>query len=313
MIDYIRLHWRNKFRIEKHVIKEGNFEELFQIYESHSGEIRYPYTTSFYGMSIVLTEKYGYVKNSIHKSYNIRHNEESHNYNDFTYANLCEQIDYIINRLTDIESSGITQLEFGLNIPIGVNAEDIIEKNILMHKFKSANHNKEYYGTGKLKQFDHYNYVFKIYDKAKQYGLITNIIRIEIKFMKAKEFQAIGVFNLVDLKNRTILCQLFFLLLKRFDELIIIDDFIHIEMVNEDLRLLRKYSNTRFWEIELKDKHPNTRSRHKDKFLSLLKKYDLLKIKTLLREQLIRKFINLINATSDEFPGLYIGNTSHNT
>src|SRR5690606_19279531 len=136
--------------------------------------------------------KYGYVYNSIHKAFNDRMYQVAHNHDDFGYYNICEMIDYISTRVIDVDVATLTQFEFGFNIEVPVPACQIIRQNILMHKLKGANHNRMFNGGGVLMQFDHHNYVVKVYDKAMQYRLSTNILRFEIRFLKAKEFQKHG-------------------------------------------------------------------------------------------------------------------------
>jgi len=295
MIDFIKLHWQDKDRLQSYVLKEGNFEAVNMVLEKHSGQIKYPYTTHFTGMKVGLTQKSGYVKNSLHKSYNILKTGIEHNFNDFTYSNICEEIDYLSSRLVDLSKSRITQLEFGLNIPIDILAEVLIRRNILMHKLKGANHNRQYFGKGELKQFDYHNYVFKIYDKAKQYGLDINVLRIEIKFIKSKDFQALGIFNIQDLKCKMKLRKLFTLLLERYDELTIVDDYLDSWLNLKDLSALKKYVNPAYWEEDLRSKTRQTKSVHKEKLEVILNKYNLLKTKVVLRNLLTQKFIYLIN------------------
>ena len=295
MIDFIKLYWQDKNRLQSHVLNEGNFEEVNMVLEKHSSEIKYPYTTHFTGMKVGLTQKSGYVKNSIHKSYNILKTGKEHNYNDFTYSNICEEIEYLSSRLVDLDKSRITQLEFGLNIPIDTPAENIIRRNVIMHKLKGANHNRQYFGRGEFKQFDYHNYVLKIYDKAKQYRLNTNVLRFEVKYIKAIDFQGLGIFNIEDLKNKMKLRKLFLLLLKRFDELTIIDEYGDSEIQKKDLNNLKKYSNPAFWEEELRSKTRQTKSIHKKKFERILNKYSLLEIKKSIRSLIIQKFIYSIN------------------
>lgn len=295
MIDFLKLYWRDKSKFEAFVLEEGNFEEVLKVLELHSGEIRYPYKAAFSGMDIAIHKNSASVKNSIHKSYNIVNEEEDQNYNDFTYSRLCESIDYISSRLTDMDNSGITKLEFGLNLLVEIPAERLIRRNILMHKLKGANHNRQYYGRGELKQFDHHNYAIKIYDKAKQYDLSSNIIRVEIKFVKAVDYQRLGVMNVEDLKVKKNLRSLCLLLLKRFDELTIIDNYSGSDIEPSDLNQLIRYSNPSFWEEDLRDRSRQTKFIHKRRFEVLLAKYELLKTKEYLRGLIIRKFIHLIN------------------
>jgi len=164
-----------------------------------------------------------------------------------------------------------------------------------MHQYKGGSSN-DYGGRGELKQFRHSNFFVKIYDKGKQFRLNNNILRIEIKFIKAKEFQKMGIFNINDLKSHIILKKLFDHLINRFDELTIIDDFDELSIPDKkDYDLLCRYSNPIFWEEILKGSHQQKRARHKVVFNNLLERNDLLKTKAFLKTLLFEKFIYLIN------------------
>jgi len=296
MIDFIKIYYRDKSIFEPFVTEEKNFKNLYQTLEMHTGELSYPARTKLESMDVVVSGKSGYVKNSIHKLYNVLESGDDHNHNDFTYFMLCDCIDYLSNNLLDINEADITQLEFGLNINVEIPAEIIIKRNVLMYQEKGYNHNRKYYGKGELKQFDRYNYFFKIYDKAKQYGLDQNIIRFELKFIRKKQIQDLGVYSLYDLKNKRILRKLFALLLKRFDELIIVDSIIDYSVLDEkDLNKLNSYKNPEFWEELKVSKSRATKSRKLKDFKRILDKYNLLKTKTTLRNSLIQKYIFLIN------------------
>lgn len=296
MIDFIKLYWQDKSKFEPHISNKSNFNSLYSVLDQHSGEIQYPHTTNIENMSVVASEKSGYVKGSIHKLYNILRSSEAHNYNDFTYSRMSHTIDYMASKLVDIKSAGITQMEFGLNISTPIPAESIINRNVLMHQFKGYNHNKEYYGQGKLKQFDHKYYVLKIYDKAKQFKQPNNILRYEIKFLSRYEVQRSGIYCLFDLKAKKNLRRLFLVLQSRFKEMVIVDDILpHHGIPKADRDELTIYLNPLFWEQDLLGAHPQKRSRYRSKFITLLEKYRLLETKKALYNALNTKFTHLIN------------------
>ncbi len=223
MIDFIRLRYTNKQNIESFVCDRKNFDKLYTVLEYHSGKIEYPFTAKIGCMDIRITDKTAYVKNSIHKLYNEFNGEEAHNHNDFSYSALCETTNHLDAKLIDLRKTKLTQLEFGLNIKLTVPAEDIIKQNIILHKLKLHSHYEKFKGKVEYKQFDYSNYYLKIYDKTKQFKLKENIIRIELKYKKSKSFNALGIHNIQDLKSKVFLQNLFNDLIKRFDELTIVD------------------------------------------------------------------------------------------
>lgn len=295
MIDFLRLYYRDKSKLENFVLEEGNFDTVNTVMEYHTGEIKYPFTTKLGSMDIGVSEKSAYVKNSIHKLHNFRECSVELNYDDFTYSEICNEVDYLCKNIINAESARLTQLEFGLNVETKMLPEILVRRNFYMHNYKEGSRNN-YGGKGELKQFTHGNYCIKVYDKGKQFELEKNILRFEMKFIKAREFKKFGVFNIQDLKNKQKLRILFKNLIKRFDEMTIVDDFDAGSIKSiDDYNDLQKYTNPIYWTEEIKGIHQQKRKREIQKFQKLLIKNDLLKTKVYLRSLLIQKFIYLIN------------------
>lgn len=296
MIDFVKLHWRDKVELENFVLKAGSFKEVEGVIELHSGEVRYPFTTEKYGMRVILTKTTGSFRNSIHKSHNLVGTGRSQNYNDFCYSDICEHIDFLCKEFKgNLESGRITQLEFGFNLSLDVSVRELIRQEIVMHQFKGANHNIDFNGTGELKQFDYSTYLFKIYDKGRQYNVAENILRVELKFIKARELQGLDIYHLEDLKDRKKLRMLFKVLLKRFNELTIIDDYEESEInCQDDLGLLIKYSNPMFWEVDYQSCNWRDRRLHRDSFERILNEYNLKKTKEILLDKLKGKYVALM-------------------
>lgn len=295
MIDFIRVHYDDKNQLETFVLDKTKFEKAFTVLEYHSGVIMYPYRVNLENMEIVINEKSGYVKNSIHKLNNLLLEGDEHNYNDFSYSQLCSMIDFLNDNVIDIASNKITQFEFGLNIKIPVKPEDFISKNVLMHNFEKHTAIRKFKGRGYLLEFEHYNYKIKIYDKSKQYRIKKdNILRFEIKFLNSKEFNPLGVYNINDLKDVQVLNKLFNYLLKRYDELLIVDGFSSESISDKDVQKLGMYSSFSYWENLINNNQRQTKMNNKRKYLKMLENYKLLERKNYLREQLIAKFKQLM-------------------
>lgn len=292
MVDFIKVIYKDKSTVESLIYNPDIFKELEVILDYHTGEIKYPYRAKLDIMDIAVSKNRFTIKNSIHKLYNSLSGYGNQNYNDFGYSNLCYAIDYLKEKITGIGAIRLSNLEFGLNIIVPKSAEDLIKYNIYMHQLKGFNHDKEFKGKGKLKEFVHSNYSIKIYDKAKQFGLTENILRFEIKFTKSIEFNKLGVYNLKDLKNKNNLNRLFDYLLKRFDELTIIDDYSHLTI--EEKTTIEAYSNFIHWE-KLTRANRNKKSKEKKEFNKLLVNHNLLTLKKELRVLLQKKFSELIN------------------
>jgi hypothetical protein len=295
MIDFIRLYYRDKAKLEDFVLDRKNFETVNTVFDYHTSEIKHPYRTKLGSMDIGVSKRSGYVKNSLHKLSNYRETSEEHNYNDFCYSKLCSEVDYLGKNIIDASKTRLTQLEFGLNIEINKSPETLVRRNFFMHKYKGGSANN-YQGKGELKLFSLDNFLIKVYDKGKQFELVNNVLRFEIKFIKAAEFQKIGIFNIEDLKDKNNLRKLFIYLIKRFDEMTIVDDFDEnsISDIN-DYNKLGRYTNPTFWTEEIKGVHQNKRARYRNEFEKILSKNNLLKTKAYLRALICEKFIYLIN------------------
>lgn len=295
MIDFIRLQYKDKRLIEPFILSDTNFKDLHVCLEYHSGEIIYPYLANLESMDIIVYEKSVYVKNSLHKLKNFRQGKGNQNHNDFTYSELCEEIDYLCEKLVDLKTADITQLEFGLNIDVNKSAEEIVAENILMYKFSIHSQHKKFKGKGEYKQYENSNFYIKVYDKAKQYNRYSNILRFEIKFINKKEFIPLGIRYIDDLKNKTNLKRMFNYLLKRFDEMNIIDALDSENIPLEDYKSLEIYSSSIFWDKMKERKFRNKKMNVKKTFNNLLFKYDLLQTKRYIRTQLENKFKLLLD------------------
>lgn len=79
----------------------------------------------------------------------------------------------------------------------------MILNNLIYHKgvkFKDVSRSGGY-----IKQAEHKQYIFKIYDKGLQYTLPRETLRVELKFTRMEKLNKIGIHTLSDLKN----CEIF--------------------------------------------------------------------------------------------------------
>lgn len=301
MIDFVRAKYRDKSTIENFVSDPKNVKTLKSGYDVFNESVEYPLTTPIENMEVRVTETSAVYKNSLHKLNNILNNdlidEKHHNSNDFCYSELCRTIDFLSNKIGDIDNARLTQLEFGLNVEVPIPAEELIKNNFIFHQQALHSHSMTFDGKGEYKQFDHSNYYIKVYDKAKQYKIDKHILRFEIKYKKNKGFNKFWIHNLLDLKNLECLKMLMDDLLMRFDELTIIDDFdANYPMPKTNLKQLNTYTSYNYWEKSFKRKDRNKKALVLDDFQKLLEKNNLLTTKKLIREKLVDKFNELINS-----------------
>ncbi|RBA29079.1 hypothetical protein [Flavobacterium tibetense] len=295
MIDFVRIFYKDKFKLEESIMTDSRVNEVNCVFDYKSDELKYPYKSKIENVEINITNNLGFVYGSLHKFYNSWKTGEEQNYNDFTYSNLIEVIDYLSLRIVDFDIIALTQLEVGLNLDLEISPKEFLEKNVHFHSFKGFNRDINYSGGGKMFQFDYTQFYIKIYDKGKMYKQKKNILRFELKLFRKSMFQELGVYNISDLRDKNKLRKLFILLTKRFDEMLIIDDYSEKNIDKKDLILLNKYTNPRFWNNEIKNKTRTTKANHVRKLNQLLEKYDLTNLKSSLKLQLLQKYLQFIN------------------
>lgn len=295
MIDFVNVRYHDKSRLEEFVLNPKNFEKVFVTKEYHSQAEMYPYKAKFENIDISITDKQAVVKNSLHKLFNLLNSNEEHNHNNFSYSQICEMIDCLKDKVIDVDRTKLTQMEFGFNIEIEGKAEELIRQSVLMHKLEGHTLLDNYDGKGYLKSFVHNDYLLKIYDKSKQFKIKQrNILRVEIKYRNAKAINRFGIFNLENLKDKGKLELVFVDLMKRFDELTIVDTYQEREDIPDEVKAkLDAFSSFNYWQAF---NNAQTKMMHKRKYEKLLEEYNLLNEKANIRTQLIDKFQELINS-----------------
>jgi hypothetical protein len=123
-------------------------------------------------------------------------NNGEHNYNQFTESKFLEVLGALKEEL-GIEPYNlyIIQLECGLNLAPPVDSNDILE-GCIEHKQKTFDKNRR--GAGMWIQVEHNKYILKLYNKAAQYGQLSEILRIEMKYMNWSNYRSLGIKTLQD-------------------------------------------------------------------------------------------------------------------
>lgn len=295
MIDFVRIQYQGNGKSHEFIENVVDFDKITSRVDLRTGTLDTTTKTMLKSLDITIGENVINVKNSLHKMFNLSNEGVKHNYNDFTYSNLVDTIEFMKSKLKGIEKGYITQMEFGLNIPVTKPAQNILRENVLMHNYECFNSNNQYKGRGEYREFVHENYSIKIYDKAKQFKRPDNILRVEIKFTRRKEFNRLGIWNLDDLKSKEKLLVLFKYLLKRLDELTILDSFNEVTIPsNQDRIDLIQYSSYLFWQKLQGVSKKYFKAKHKKRFNELIRKYNLDRTKRQIRLQLIQKMRELL-------------------
>ncbi|AUC84360.1 hypothetical protein CW731_03185 [Polaribacter sp. ALD11] len=255
--------------------------------------------TAYYNESIFIniTNNRASLKGSIHKYYNIIKKLGNQNYNDFSYRDFKLALYHLQNSF-DIEycETDVTNLEFGLNIEIEEDPQELIDNHILMYDYKLPNRNDKFRGKGDYIEYKTTDYSLKIYNKSKQNSIKDrNLLRIELKIIGSRYLKKhFKIYNLNDLdRNRFQL--LFNKLLEHFDKLLIVD---RLCLKNTDrmdeMILYQNGINPNYWKRINKNK--KTKFKFKNDFENFLKSNSLLKKKMQLKYLLTEKYKELMNS-----------------
>jgi hypothetical protein len=295
MIDNLKIYSTNKDEFENHIIS-NRIVDLKQFYEPFTGEIKpYPLKGKKLNLEIAINEKTASLTGSFHKYYNLENDLGLQNYNDFNFLQIKLTTEQIIETFKIAKSTSITNLELGFNILINENPQKYIDNYLLMYDLKAPNRNEKFLGKGDYKEFRKTDYYMKIYNKSKPYKLDENILRVEIKIIRKRLLELLGVYTLEDILDGEILKNIFELLMQKFEGLTIIDEFSEVKIPPDELERLKNYMNDNYW-IRIKQRKTSKQiySLKKD-FRMLQMKYSLNKTKDEIRLKLHLKFNELIN------------------
>lgn len=296
MIDNLKLQILDKMRLEKNIV-DNKIMDLEDVLNPFTGEIKkYPKKRKLLNLEVGITNLGASIKGSIHKYENLSFEEGNQNHNDFNYDQLSYIIPFLVEKFSIENKTSLTNLEMGFNIKLNCDSQKIIENNVLMYDLKNHNKDLPFRGKGDYKEFMKTDYSIKIYNKSKQYALNDNTIRIELKIVKKRLLQKLGIFSLEDVLVKDVLYRVFILLMNEFDKVLIIDDFDKLNIPPNDLKRLNKYTNPNFWKRIRKDKSLKALKTLEKDFIMIINKYDLSKTKTDLISKICNKFLEIINA-----------------
>lgn len=252
-------------------------------YNIGTGEVsEYPIKGKWQGFEfIVKSEAFMLIEGSLHKHW---HNGINHT--DFTFNELCEAVDSL-ERFTGIDARTmqLSNLEFGLNVPTEQFAENII-KEVICYKNKLPNTPIDN-SSGYYTQYKHYDYIVKLYDKAKQYKISDRaILRYELKGVKQRFFADCGVCSLADLKDKRNVSALMDKLLDYFDRFVFDDSSIDVDELNPfDRKVYKRWANPKAWQRLEKGKKQADFASIK-RFKEIVKEHGRFHYKSLLKTKL---------------------------
>lgn len=259
----------------------------------------YPKRGKYKNLDVSITLINAYINGSLHKFRNLVLFDEDHNYNDFSFCQVKEVVAYLTKKFNIENSTSLTNLEFGFNIDLSKNPQEIIDYNLLMYKNKHHYRDDKFGGKGDFKEFKTTDFSIKIYNKSKQYDLNEHKLRIELKITSKRYLQKIGIFKLEDITENEVIFRLYERLLKEINELTIIDDFYISNIPKEDKDKLVKFTNPNYWKQLKKEKSLKVYNRVKRDFNLLIVKHSLNKTKKEIIEKIELKFQELLNHCDD--------------
>lgn len=241
MIDGIKLSIQNKEYAKR--LQKNKLFEFVSIVNTYTGELSNKIETKYMSLVISIYESGTVIiKGSLHKFWN----NGIHNYNDFHLTNVLNIIDEWVNIFgAEILNAKIDNIEFGVNIKPPIQTDEIL-RNVLLHKrvkFKTGT-----FFNSNYKECAHEHYCIKIYDKALQYKQPNDILRIECKYIRMVELNRIGIYSYKDLRKPEIYPELERMLIKKWNEVLFIDETIKRKGLKEKQReSLNNYLNPNYW------------------------------------------------------------------
>lgn len=295
MIDNVKFQIVEKDKFENFVVS-SNIIDLMTFINLFTSEINlYPKKGKFKNLDVSINLLNAYINGSLHKFRNLVLFDEDQNYNDFSFCQVKEVIAYLTKKLKIENNTSLTNLEFGFNIDVSKNPQDIIDFTLLMYRNKHHYRDDKFCGKGDFKEFKTTDFSLKIYNKSKQYQLKEHKLRIEMKITSKRYLQKLGIFKLEDLNEIEVIYRLYERLLKEFNELAIVDEFYLLNLPKADKDNLVKFTNPNYWKQLKKEKSLKVYNRLKRDFNSLIENHNLNKTKSEILENIEYKFQELLN------------------
>lgn len=199
------------------------------------------------------------VQGSLHKYYNRTLSKENinryllkgFNGNDFTFLQVAQSIAHLCNRL-NIKSHKmkLTNLEIGVNFIPPVDTIQILD-GLILHQGKEFSKPESY----QYRQVVHSQFYIKVYNKAKQYNLLNQLCRYELKFVKMVSLNSIGITTLADLTEKAVYKRFESIFLAAWSKTLFFDYTINKDDLREkQISQIKDYSNPIYW-LKLSSKH----------------------------------------------------------
>lgn len=265
MIDYFKalINIQNEARL-KQLASEGVFSTVLNETDPETGEL-IKEAFIYENLYIRSTNKGLLIRGSLHKYRSrikgiaTRKQIEKHqgfNGDLFTLSDINETLQTLCQVIGFAPSLAVLQnIEIGVNCEVSFDPKEFL-KGMLFHR---SNFDYKTDHEGNYIQFNYQTYFLKIYNKGKQYDLLHNVLRVEIKVMKMIKLKEAGV-NLETLNdiNDVILLKAFEVLYNEFEAVVYYDYTMRTDKLTDKQQgKLIEYQNKSYWQ-DL-DKYKKTR------------------------------------------------------
>ncbi|MHA6279031.1 hypothetical protein ACXYMT_02530 [Salinimicrobium sp. CAU 1759] len=300
MYDFIKfyINQEDKSRFDKEV-KKDDAVDLFSRIDYRTGQLGETERSDLGNIELTMTPNNSFLKGSIHKLYNIAHNQGVQNYSDFSLCQAKQALKLIISHYkVNPELTLITNLEFGINIPVEFDPALFIDESLILFYYKDHTINKKFKNRGDYKEFRRTDYSMKIYNKSKQYNRHQHLLRIEIKITNKRVLQKLGIFTVSDLYDEEASWRLFQFLLTQYRQLLIIDSpALGSALRSPNMDLLKNYSNPMYWIHLEKSLSSSARNKRRKRCFQYLNKNSLNTIKKEIEDLLWLKYEDLLECS----------------
>lgn len=277
MIDFIKVRL---YYFSLDTVLQNRWLEFYEQINLTTSEVKLPAVSKFgyFGFEIIVTEKYIEIRGSLHVLFNVLTGQGETNHDGFSLVKLAAVLRYLETKMhLDLTKCRLVNLEYAVNIELAQDVLPILKQNTIVQNSTSPTIRMDYEDEGFFLEWNRgganpYRYL-KNYDKGRHKGRKENIWRWEVKEMKSRYIQKLGVESLADLLNPDKLDNLKNSLLQNFRGMVIVDELAPLpEMTKREKEIYQKGLNPREWEMM-----PNkfARRRFKQSFLKVVDKYGL--------------------------------------
>lgn len=234
--------------------------------EEKTGLVHFPKTDTYRHLRFALFESNRIeIRGSLHKYW------REENFSDFSFSDLKKCLNDLQEKFKiDLSEARISNVEFGVNVSPLFNPYEFCE-NLIVFRGKNFDRMKTRNGKPNIGFECGLNqYSVKIYDKAKQYLKTENILRVEIPVCRMAYLSGVGIKNLADLKEKTVLKALGRVLLECYSNVVVNDNTVRkARLTANEKRIYSLCSNPKEWELF----NRKQRYKRKKQFERIVSKY----------------------------------------